>query len=241
MAVREDLAAENRLIAVTGIIARVGDTRGHYWRTVVFQPGTSNYPVLKTDWPVDLDTITTGDEIPRAVAIHTDNSVYVTGKTTPLDQNLHREAFTTVRYKPSGGPQGQAEFWRRDWAFNADSKLNSGVDIAVDRNGDAYATGYLNVAGLDYGTVAIRKDADAFGLPQIKWEDIWGNTSDDRANSISLTYEVENGALVPYAFVTGRSGSPPDRYIATLRYRCRVSALATAMRMSWAASTTNSR
>ena len=63
--------------------------------------------------------------------------------------------------------------------------------------------------------MAIRKDDDGLGEPKVKWDDTWDRTADDRASSISLTFEVENGAVVPYVYVTGTSNSD----IATLRYR----------------------
>ena len=216
MAVREDLSAENRVIAVTGIIARVNDPLGHYWRTVVFEPGSASpyYPVRKLGWPVDLDKPGDKNEIPQAVAIYTDNSVYVTGKSSPDGLT---DSFTTIRYKPSGTYLNvRAWYWQHDWHPAAQgTKVNSGMDIALDRAGDAYATGYVTTnTGLDYGTVAIRKDADDSGA-QVKWDDTWDRTADDRASSISLTFEVENGAVVPYVYVTGTSNSD----IATLRYR----------------------
>ena len=87
MAVREDLSGENRTIAMTGLVAKIQLAgQVHYWRTVVFQPGSSTpyTPALKAGWPVDLKTVVSPaiPEIPEAVAIYSDNSVYVTGMTT---------------------------------------------------------------------------------------------------------------------------------------------------------------
>ena len=221
MAVREDLSAENRFIAMTGIIAKVnvsGDA--HSWRTVVFEPGSASpyNPVLKFGWPVDHKEMRWPDvpEIPQAVAIYTDNSVYVTGSTTVGDHVSH---FTTVRYKPSGSLNLTPEYWIHQWD-NGNDKFSSGMDIALDKVGDAYATGTVSPNGLNYGTIAIRKDADANGLPQVKWEDIWDNAfGEDIARSISLTFEVENGAVVPYVYVTGSSVHDTTTDVATIRYR----------------------
>ena len=215
MAVREDYLDENRVIAMTGIVAPDNDT--DYWRTVVFEPGPAfpYNPALKSGWPVDLDDVTDHDEIPEAVAIHTDNSVYVTGTTSP---ESGVQDFTTIRYKPTGGNLSP-EYWRHDWNPPPANKSHSGKDIVLDRNGDAYATGYVTHDGFDYGTVAIRKDADAGGNPQVKWDHIWEPEpiSNESATSISLTYEVENGALLPFVYVTGTVETTGK--IATLRYR----------------------
>ena len=107
--------------------------------------------------------------------------------------------------------------WVHQWHLD-NNKLSTGMDIVLDRVGDAYATGTVSFGNtIDYGTICIRKDADSGGMPQVKWSDIWASAPGvtDVGRSISLTFEVENGTLVPYAFVTGSAATS----MGTLRYR----------------------
>lgn len=220
MAVREEYSPENRVIALTGIVGDSAPTIGQHWRTVVLQPSSSppHYPELRAGWPVDLGEGGLHDEQPRAVAIYSDNSVYVTGFTS---QNNEDDWFTTVRYKPTGNPN--AEFWRYDWA-PFQSKPTGGYDIALDKDGDAYATGVVVVAepeAANYGTIAFEKDPDSGGNAVVKWaKDYDYQGYSDIARSISLSFEVENGALVPYVFVTGQVQEEQSATnVATVRYR----------------------
>lgn len=136
------------------------------WRTVVFTAAPQpNRIQVKPGWPVD--DFGGSEDNPASVAIYTDNTVYVTGKTYPSTNNGH---FTTVRYKADGS----GKVWTDDWT-EVTAKDASGRDIKLDADGNAYVTGYLfsNQNGTEYGTRKILKDADANGNPQDAWSKVY--------------------------------------------------------------------
>jgi hypothetical protein len=186
MDLRQSFAAENRLIAVTGVVINnVAD-----WRTVVFEPSGSSVQ-LKSGWPVDYGD--SYEDVPRDVAIHTDNNVYVTGRAR---QGTHDSRFMVVKFKASGTNQLDTTEWEWNWG---DFKDNTGIALVLD-SASVYATG--EVAGgdteLDYGTARINHTQNDPSNPVAVWETVYDNTAltgNDAPTSIDLTFEIVSGVV----------------------------------------------
>lgn len=216
MDVRVAASPANRNIAVTGTATTAG-LGGTYWRTLVFEQNSTGTTVaIKSGWPRDSTFSVQTPDMPEGVAIGTDNTVYVTGKTAnPIGEEDPQIAYlTTIRYAAAG----TSEIWTHHWD---NSKQSHGMDIVLDKDGNAYATGFLGIAtDIDYATVRIPKDWDEnygdTGLKTARWDN---NERIDKAVSIDLTYEVESGVLKPYIYVTGSTTEVEDTSdIATIRY-----------------------
>ncbi len=210
MAVRVSMNPEQRTIALTGSTGTgFAEVK---WRTHAFDQnaaGTSVTP--RSGWPVD-KSVSFRANLPEAVAIHTDNSVYVTGKGHESDNEEAKERFWTVRYNAN-----RSQAWFHDWSIGT-SKRASGLDIVLDRDGNAYATGYIGViSDVDYGSVRIPRQWN--GSANDLKSDVWHRGDVDRAVSIDLTYELVDDVLKPFIYVTGASEVEATGYdIATIRY-----------------------
>lgn len=219
MAIRTALSPENRTIAVTGVGSNASGGSAFWWHTVVFeQNSTGSSCSLKSGWPVTWPGPHYSKVIyPEAVAIHSDNSVYVTGRT--YHASLDIQYFTTIRYKAigtNGGAGSGVAHWWYDW--NAGAKDSCGKDIVLDRDGNAFAPGFVTpTSDHDYGTVRIPRE---WNMSDDIDSNIWDKSGRvDEAASIDLTYEVESGAIKVYAFVTGTTDQVfDDSDIGTLRY-----------------------
>lgn len=140
-----------------------GDSR---WRTVLFQDDGFGAVEIAPGWPVDqFGDIEDEDDQPNAVAIYSDSSVYVTGG---VHSSNATENFTTIRYYSAGGGADPFYYWIKTLA-PLSGKPGEGTAIALDKDGNAYATGYLHdSAGNDYATLKILKDPDGFD-PVTPW------------------------------------------------------------------------
>lgn len=183
------------------------------WRTALFQDDGYGDVEIAPGWPVDqFGDIEDEDDQPNAVAIYSDSSVYVTGG---VHSSNATENFTTIRYYSAGGGADPFYYWIKTLA-PLSGKPGEGTAIALDKDGNAYATGYLHdSAGNDYATLKILKDPDGFD-PVTPWTNEYsaydGGIGRDEAYSISLSYEVVDDELVPYVYVTGLS----QAYLASL-------------------------
>lgn len=176
------------------------------WRTTLFQDDGYGDVEIAPGWPVDqFGSVSGEDDQPNAVAIYSDSTVYVTGG---VHSNSSTENFTTIRYYSAGGGADPFYYWMKTLA-PLSGKPGEGTAIVLDKDGNAYATGYLHdVAGNDYATLKILKDPDEFD-PVTPWTNEYsyydGGVGRDEATSICVSYEVVDGELVPYVYVTGLS------------------------------------
>lgn len=206
MAVREASSPSNRTIAITGTAVPSG-VGGAFWRTIVLEQNSTGSSVsIKSGWPVNESFSLDSSDVPEAIAIYSDNTVYVTGRSQNPFSNSDPEDryFTTIRYKASGTNNTDPKVWAHYWDS---TKQSVGKDIVVDRDGNAYATGHLGIlTDMDYGTVRIPKDWNGNGSDTGLKTATWDNGDNvDQAVSIDLTYEVSSGVIKPYIYVTGNS------------------------------------
>lgn len=213
------------MFAITGPTTSFNPGTNTQWRTVVFEAntGTLSPPIkIKQGWPVDRF----GDyqnDTPHALAIHSDNTIYVTGgRHTDVALDY---AFTTVRYYADGTyTHTTPEIWVDDWG---DSKPSAGRSICLDADGNAYVTGAVKVIGAPKGsaiaTQKLWRDAQSPNL-QYAWRDSYdsgGSASDfdDEGVSISMSDEQPHTHGL-FVTVSGYTFDGAATRIATLRYLC---------------------
>lgn len=213
----ENVAGSQPTFAITGPTKPNGGSYNK-WRTVVFETDGSGAVQIKSGWPVDdFQTVNDNDQS-YAVAIAPDHTVYVTGG---VHSSTTSEAMTTVRYYASGTSYDPLTYWV-DRAETLNGKGGKGKSIAVDLSGNAFVTGY-RVDGspvTQYETRKILQGASGDGDLATWHKEYEPSLSENKANSICLSYEVVSGVLTTFAYVTGQSyvyqGSSLD--IATIRY-----------------------
>jgi hypothetical protein len=212
----ENVPGAQPTFAITGP-SKAHNLAANRWRTVVFEDDGSGGVRIKSGWPVD-DYGYSSEDSSYAVAIYPeDHTVYVTGSAHPSAM-VGNQDYATVRYHADGS----AVYWRDTWEDGL--KGNVGKAIALDADGDAYVTGILGGtdetnADTKYGTARLHKNSAS---PQNVWRDEYDHSGyPDEATSISLSTEIESGALKTYAYVTGLSGNSSTGFleIATIRYR----------------------
>ncbi len=214
----ENVAGGQPTFAITGPTKPNGGSYNK-WRTVAFEYDSTNGVKIKGGWPADdFQTVNDNDQ-PYAVAIAPDHTVYVTGG---VHSSTTSEAMTTVRYYASGTSYDPLTYWV-DRAETLNGKGGKGKSIAVDLSGNAFVTGY-RVDGspvTQYETRKILQGASGDGDLATWHKEYEPSLSENRANSICLSYEVVSEVLTTFAYVTGQSyvyqGSSLD--IATIRYR----------------------
>jgi len=190
---------------------------GGKWRTVVFEYDSTNGVRVKSGWPVD-DFGDHAADISRAVAIGTDNTVYVTGG---VHVDGDAEQFTTVRYKAGGNNVSPVRYWTDDDWITAANKGSHGKAIALDYDGNAYVTGDL-IGGTapEIGTAKLKKEASS--PHQEAWRDYYHPCDGSASpNSISLSFEIEDDAIKTYTYVTGlrtTEGFIGSKDVLTIRY-----------------------
>jgi hypothetical protein len=197
MAVRESFDPADRIIGVTGVFG--GGSVTESWRTIVFEPDPNQVGGvrIKSGWPVDYPNQYDNGH-PNAIAIYTDNSIYVTGFTH--DSSIPAEWITTVRFKPQGGSGSGAIIWEHYFSpFGG--KPNRGQDIVLDRDGNAYVCGIgTNVGNTTSKYVTLRLNKDPV-LNTTNGDKKWDMSYDNGvsglhlASSIDLTFEVVSGQI----------------------------------------------
>jgi hypothetical protein len=201
-------------------LALAGPTNGHSsnqcWRTIVFEDdnGGGDGVRLRSGWPIEKF----GDkdpDTPYGVGVGTDDSIYVVG--------AHHDAFldeylTAIHYQPDGSDDVDPEIWL--YEYTGGGKPNKGLAIALDHGDNAFVTGLVGGGSgstVRYFTQKILRDPDGSGDPQTPWTNpaFYDTVYDDKATTISLSFEKESGAMQTYAYVSGVSGSN----ITTVRYK----------------------
>ena len=177
---------------VTGF--STGQSSGFDIVTIKYGPDGSTKWVQRYDGPGG-----SGD-VARAVVVDADNNVYVTG---PSRGNGSDWDFCIVKYSPAG-----VQLWVRRW--NGPANWNDGsTDLALDKYGFVYATGYSYQSGddCDYVTVKYNRSGD------LKWV----RRYDGPASGPDVAWAIAidgNGV-----YVTGQSqGRGTGADFATIRY-----------------------
>ncbi|MFI5384939.1 MAG: hypothetical protein ACHQ50_02355 [Fimbriimonadales bacterium] len=233
----EDVAGSQPTFAITGP-STAGGGYAHF-RTVVFEYDATDGIRIKSGWPVDTPKLDDrpdgdyGDCVPYALAIYSgDHSVYATGT---IRAHLGSNAFAIVRYDPTGTNYTSGvipgQRWLDTWGTNGNEYAAVGKSIALDpysssSNPDCYVTGIHQSLAIGDTTDKIKyatERVDGGGAGAI-WRKYYSNASntgycDDEAASISLSFEIESGSEVTYAYVTGKSrNTDGTKDVETLRY-----------------------
>jgi hypothetical protein len=211
MSLRPNSKTGDFALAITGPTL---DTSRH-WRTVVFESDSTDGVRLKSGWPYDqFGAIATDSDSSYGVALGDDNTVYVVGA---HHDSLGSEQFTAVRYAATGGNASDPTIWQYD--LTGGGKPNKALSVALDYSGNAFVAGFIGdgIGGVEYATQKILKDADVFGAPQTPWgaPAAYDAGTDNKATSISLSFEKVSTAMQTYVYVAGVS----DSSIATVRYK----------------------
>jgi uncharacterized delta-60 repeat protein len=129
---------------------------GAYWDylTIKYNPGGS---IL---WEAVYGGINSYSDCATALTLDADNSVYVTGMSSPLPAFPYVHDYVTVKYHPLG-----FQLWEVNYNGPAADE-DVPVAIAVSGFGDVYVTGYSTGAGseYDYATVKYCQQDVAVGL-----------------------------------------------------------------------------
>ena len=179
-------------VIVTGF--STGDGSGFDFVTIKYGPDGSTKWVQRYDGPAG------GGDVGRAVVVDADNNVYVTGPSKGSGSDWD---FGIVKYSGAG-----QQLWARRW--NGSANWNDGsTDLALDKYGFVYATGYSYKSGddCDYVTVKYNPSGD------LKWV----RTYDGPAGGPDVAWAIaidDNGV-----YVTGQSqGKGTGADFATIRY-----------------------
>jgi uncharacterized delta-60 repeat protein len=157
-------------------------------------------------WTNQYDGPSNGDDRAQAVAVDTNDNVYVTGYSQGSSTYPWNEDYFTIKYSSAGVP-----LWTN--RYNGPSNLDDEAQaIAVDRSGKVYVTGYSTGSGggRDYATIAY----SSAGVPL--WTDRYtgpGNF-DDTATAVAVD---RSGNVIVTGFSPGSGG---DTDFATIKYIC---------------------
>lgn len=209
----QNVAGSQPRFAITGPSAHGNQQQ---WKTVVYvEDPTDGVKVLGPNWP-RYDFGNGGVDESMAIAISPDtsnNTVYVTGRALVSD-----DCFTTTRI----AADGSSLVWEDHIPPIGSGKWSEGLSIAIDYDGNAYATGYVQLGSLthepsEYMTTEISAAGSSLWRTPYVANPL--NPGSSRGTSISLSFErdVLDQVTVPFVNVTGISFA--DGYdIATLRY-----------------------
>ena len=149
-----------------------------------------------------------GNDIPSAVSIGPDGSVFVTGYSEKApSSNVYK--FFTAKYNGATG----ALIWSDIYSVTANGD-NVAKDLSVDGNGDLYVTGYAaNVAGIrDFHTI---KYNGTSATAQRVWERSFDGAAHGDDEAVSVRVDPIDGAIL----VAGTTlTNPGDHDISLLRY-----------------------
>lgn len=149
-----------------------------------------------------------GDDIPSAVAVGPDGSVYVTGYSESApNSNIYN--FFTAKYNGANGTL----LWSDIYSVTAEGD-NRGNSIAVDASGDLYVTGSAtNAAGnKDFYTI---KYSGTSATAQRLWERTFDGPANGDDEAVAVKVDPIDGAIV----VAGTSlTNPGDHDVTLIRY-----------------------
>lgn len=149
-----------------------------------------------------------GSDIPSAIAVAPDGSVFVTGisEKTP-GSNMYN--WFTARYDGSTG----ALVWSDTYSVTPGG-TNRGAAIAVDANGDVYVTGTATTASLS-SDIYLIKYSGSSSTPERLWERAIDGAAGGDDAGVSVRVDPLDGAVVVAGNVLTATG---DRDIALFRY-----------------------
>ena len=149
-----------------------------------------------------------GDDIPSAVAVAPDGSVYVTGYSEKAP-NTNIYNFLTVKYNGATG----ALVWSDVYSVTAGGD-NQGRALAIDGNGDLYVTGFANNAGGDKDIYTIKYSGSSTSATRL-WEHSLDGAAHGDDDGIGVQVDPIDGSVV----VAGTTlTNPGDHDITLVRY-----------------------
>lgn len=138
----------------------------------------------------------------KEIAIDNSGNVYVTG--TSYTNSTNGYDILTIKYDPLGN-----QLWTAIYNGSG-SSLDEGRDIAVDKNGNVYVTGYTASTGPNYDYVTIKYDAN--GTQQ--WATLYNGSGNGYDEAYSLAIDTSGNTYVTgSATVSGQGAN-----FATIKY-----------------------
>ena len=138
----------------------------------------------------------------KEIAIDNSGNVYVTG--TSYTSVANGYDILTIKYDPLGN-----QLWTATYNGSG-SSLDEGRDIAVDKNGNVYVTGYTASTGPNYDYVTIKYDAS--GAQQ--WATLYNGSANGFDEAYSLAIDTSGNT-----YVTGSAAiTSQGANFATIKY-----------------------
>lgn len=131
----------------------------------------------------------------KEIAIDNSGNVYVTG--TSYTNATNGYDIVTIKYDPLGNPLWTATF------NGSGSALDEGRDIAVDKNGNVYVTGYTASTGPNYDYVTIKYNAS--GAQQ--WATLYNGSGNGFDEAYGIAIDTSGNSYVTGSSDAGSQGT----------------------------------
>jgi hypothetical protein len=196
-----------------GNVYITGDVLNVDWDTDVL---TVKYlPDGTQDWLATWDGAGTGDDKGRAIAVHEDGSVAVTGVSYADISSTASGDIVTIKYDSAG-----VEQWAEVEAGSGADE-DYGVAVAFDSAGNVWSAGLVHDVTYDDDGIVLKYDPDGNWLGTMTYDSGLGNV--DEFVDLQIWEEPTKGTI--WAYVTGEScvaedgdGNCYDWDIVTLRF-----------------------
>lgn len=157
-----------------------------------------------------------GNDLPTAVALRADGSIFISGYTGKAAPNAGKANFFAAKYSAAG-----VKIWAYEYSATADGD-NKASSLAVDANGDPYVTGYITNADGNKDFYTVKFDgASNSSTPVIKWSQLYGDSfhGDDQAVAVMIDRVNDADPVSGNIVVAGTTLSGTgDHDITILRY-----------------------
>lgn len=157
-----------------------------------------------------------GNDLPTAVALRADGSIFISGYTGKAAPNAGKANFFAAKYSATG-----VKIWSYEYSVKADGD-NKASSLAVDANGDPYVTGYITNADGNKDFYTVKFDgASNSDTPVIKWSQPYGDSfhGDDQAAAVMIDRANDADPVSGNIVVVGTTLSGTgDHDITILRY-----------------------